>query len=214
MINKDPCLWLETGQDSEVLRSRMVNVNGKLVKHRFPQTGHVGDHDNYKPAPIHRYVYYVRHDGNVVAHVLTCAAADPYHAGEFGQFQMAEVRALGWFNPGQCPCALLATGDLRPEDVVSDEVRAGQPCPTGTYGFRDPVRFDDNCPHSKMERTARLARHAAEQAEIERSYKAKELIEAENQSRTLRTLAESAEAQAKTNELLTQLISSKGDKHK
>jgi hypothetical protein len=192
-MEREPCLWMQTGTDTEPLRSRTVMVNGRPVKHRYPQRGHQGDYDDLRPATGIRFVYMVRHDGNVVAHTLTNAASHLDHTTPWGQYQMQQARFLGWFNPGQCPCALRETGDLKMHHLVSEEARTGKPCAMGTYGWAEPHVFDDNCPHSKAERAARQARHAEEQLEIERSYKAKELLVAENQSKTIDLLAKLVE---------------------
>ena len=197
-MEREPCLWMQTGEDTEALRSNMVlNDDGEYVKHRFPQRGHQGDYDDKRPAQGIRFVYLVRHDGNVVAHTLTNGASHLDPTTPWGQYQMAQARSLGWYSPGQCPCALRDTGELPKRLLVSVEAKTGTPCASGTHGWVNPIDFSDNCPHSKAERAARLKRHAAAHEKMLAQSKNESTVALENQAKTIDLIAELVAAQSR-----------------
>jgi len=139
--------------------------NGKMVTIKFPQRGHAGDYEDRRRAPGTRFLWMIDHHGFEFAHCLTNAAAHLDHTGPYGQHMMAKARHFGWYQPGQCPCALLTTGELTRHHIVSPDVRAGTACKPGSYSYEDP------CPHSLAERKARQDQNKAVQDERESKMK-------------------------------------------
>lgn len=168
-MNREPIFWTTTTpgfNDSD--RARTIMVEGKRRTEKFPQRGHVGDYDDRKIAPGDRWMLVVRHDGHEVRAVLTNGAAHMDTATAYAQYVRVKGHRLGWYNPGQCPCALIATKELSKDAVVSDEVRNGTPCPPSSYSLKN------RCPHSSAEQAARQAVHKAVQDERELAFKSKE----------------------------------------
>jgi len=153
-FEREPCFWTSTtpGYNTKD-RQRSFMRDGVRVTEKFPQRGHAGDYEDRRRADGTRYLRMVDHHGHEIFHTLTNAAAHLDHTAPFGQYQMGKARAFGWFMPGACPCALLATGELRPDHIVDPGVRKAQPCPQGSYSY------ENQCPHSKAERAARTAQN-------------------------------------------------------
>lgn len=165
-FDREPCFWTSTTPGYNTRdRQRTFLRNGVKVTERFPQRGHAGDYEDRRRAAGTRFIIVVDHYGHSIAMTLTNAAAHLDHTAPFGQYMMGKARAHGWFQPGACPCALLATGELTRDLVQSDEVRKGQPCKPGTYSFEAP------CPHSVAEQAARRARNDEVQQARERTMK-------------------------------------------
>ncbi len=129
--------------------------DGHKVTERHPQRGHQGDYENRLKAQGTRYIRVVDHHGHEIFHTLTNAAAHLDHTAPFGQYMMQKGRFLGWFMPGQCPCALLSTGEMSPDHIMAREILSQPPCPPGSYSY------ENQCAHSKAERKARQDANAA-----------------------------------------------------
>jgi len=165
-FDREPCFWTSPTPGYNTRdRQRSFMKDGKRVTERFPQRGHAGDYENRLRAQGTRFIRIIDHHGHEIFHVLTNAAAHLDHTAPFGQYQMQKARFLGWFMPGQCPCALMATGEMKPDHIMSDEVRRGSPCAQGTYSY------ENQCPHSKAEQAARRAANKLVQDEREKSMK-------------------------------------------
>jgi hypothetical protein len=190
-VEREPCLWMQTGQDTEGLRSRLVpGPNGRPVKERFPQRGMQGDYDDPRPASGIRFLYFVNDYGNTIPMVLTCGASHLDHTTGFGQYQLSQASFLGYFQPGSCPCALLSSGQLRMHHIVSDDVKNGSPCAPGSFSFEKP------CPHSVAEKAARLARSREDYEAQERRYKSSADAQVEQQAKTTELLSRIVEKMA------------------
>lgn len=165
-FDREPCFWTSTTPGYNTGdRQRTYMRNGKRVTEKFPQRGHAGDYEDRRKAPGVRFIRVIDHHGHEIFHTLTNAAAHLDHTAPFGQYMMAKARHFGWYMPGQCPCALIATGELHKDHIVSDEVRNGQPCPPNSYSYENP------CPHSVAERKARQAQNDAVQRDREEKMK-------------------------------------------
>ncbi len=161
-FHREPCFWTTTVPGYNTAdRQKTVMRNGKAVTLKFPQRGHAGDYEDRQRAPGERFVWMIDHHGFESAIVLTNAAAHLNSNDGYGQHVRAKARHFGWYMPGQCPCALLTTGELTPDHIVSDEVRSGTPCPPGSYNY------ERRCKHSVMEHKARQAQNKAVQDERE-----------------------------------------------
>lgn len=159
-MDREPCFWTTTQPGFNTPhRERQVMVDGRRVREKFPQRGHQGDYDDLRPARGIRSVLMIRHDGHTVQVALTNAAAHLDHTTPWGQYQLMKARSLGWFQPSQCPCALLLTGELTREHIVQVEILNSRPCDPGTYSVKAP------CPHVLAERAARTAQHNRDEAE-------------------------------------------------
>ncbi len=155
-FNREPCFWTSTSPGYNTQdRQRTLMRDGKMVTERFPQRGHAGDYEDRRVASGTRYLRLIDHHGFEIYHCLTNAAAHLDHTAPYGQYAMAKARHLGWYMPGACPCALLTTGELTQDHLVSEDVRRGTPCAPGSYSYERP------CPHSKAERAARAAQNKA-----------------------------------------------------
>lgn len=161
-FEREPCFWTSTtpGYNNRD-RQRTFMKDGKKVTERFPQRGHAGDYEDRRRAQGTRYVRLIDHYGFEIFHTLTNAAAHLDPTAPFGQYQMAKARHFGWFQPGACPCALLTTGEMRPDHIVAREILKDQACPPGSYSYESP------CKHSVAERAARQAANKAVQDERE-----------------------------------------------
>lgn len=151
-FDREPCFWTSPTPGYNTRdRQRTFMKDGRKVTERHPQRGHAGDYENRLKAPGTRYIRVVDHHGHEIFHTLTNAAAHLDHTAPFGQYMMGKARFLGWFMPGHCPCALLATGDLRPDHIVHRALLSDKACTPGSYSY------ENQCPHSKAERAARMA---------------------------------------------------------
>lgn len=165
-FQREPIFWTSTipgYNDSDRMRTFMRD--GKRVTVRYPQRGHVGDYENKQKAPGDRFLWMIDHHGFEFAMVLTCAAAHLNAHDGYGQDRMRKARHFGWYMPGQCPCALMATGELSPDHIVDRSLIGQQPCEPGTYSF------ERRCKHSLSERAARAAQNKAIQDERELAMK-------------------------------------------
>lgn len=178
-IDGEPIFWSTTRpgyNDND--RQRFTMVNGRRIVEKFPQHGHVGDYDRPEKAPGTRFWYMNTHQGNEIAMVLTNGAShlDPNSA--YGQYVKMKARFLGWFAPGQCPVALLGTGELHPDHIVDKTIlHDSKPCPHGEHNRKNP------CRHSVAEKKARQKQHAEDEAERLKSYKdnGEKMIEAQRE---------------------------------
>ncbi len=152
-FHREPCFWTSTTPGYNTRdRQRTFMSGGEKVTEKYPQRGHAGDYEDRRKANGVRFIRVVDHYGHEIFHTLTNAAAHLDHTAPFGQYMMQKSRFLGWFMPNHCPCALLSTGELAKDQIVSAEVRSGKACEPGTYSY------ESQCPHSKAERAARLAK--------------------------------------------------------
>lgn len=160
-FDREPCFWTSTKPGYNTRdRQRSFMRDGKRVTEKFPQRGHAGDYEDRRKAPGTRYLRMIDNYGNEVFHVLTNAAAHLDTNTGWAQYQLGKARALGWFMPGACPCALLASRELKREHFLSREVLEGTPC-TGSYSY------ENQCPHSIAEQKARRSKNAEHEAERE-----------------------------------------------
>lgn len=178
VMNREPIFWTTTSpgyntsdRERTVMYDDVHPVTGKVTKKRgvekFPQRGHLGDYEDRRTAPGERWMLVVRHDGHEVRAPLTNGAAHMDSATGFGQYVRTKARALGWYDPRQCPCALLAIGMLQAEHIHSDEVRTARPCTrTG--------REKDRCEHSLAEQKARQLNQRQIQDDREEAFQTKE----------------------------------------
>lgn len=176
-FNREPCFWTSTvpGYNTRD-RQRTEMRDGKRITIRFPQSGHAGDYENRTRAQGTRYLWMIDHHGFEAPIVLTCAAAHMNPHDAYGQRVMQKARHFGWFLPGQCPCALLTTGELTKDHIVDRTLLTATPCAQGTYDHKN------RCKHSLSERAARAAQNKAIQDEREVLMKTNEArsIEATN----------------------------------
>jgi hypothetical protein len=171
-FNEAPIFWTTTQAGyNDRDRTRRYMKDGKRVVEKVPQSGHVGDYNNRSRAQGLRYVKMINSAGNEFSMVLTNGAAhmDPNTA--YGQYVRRKARFLAWYGVGECPCALIATGEINAEGFMSESARTGSPCAKGSFKGDG---LDTMCPHAKAERKARMDHHAADQAERGEKMKGKE----------------------------------------
>ena len=151
-FDREPCFWTSNSPGYNTNdRQRTFMKNGVKCVERHPQRGHAGDYENRLKAPGTRYIRLVDHHGHEIFHCLTNAAAHLDHTSPYGQYALAKARYLGWFMPGQCPCALLASGEMKRHHFVDQSLVGKPPCAPGSYSY------ENQCPHSLAERAARMA---------------------------------------------------------
>jgi len=149
-FDREPCFWTSNAPGYNTAdRQRTFMKDGEKRTERHPQRGHAGDYEKRFKAPGTRYVRMIDHYGHEIFHTLTNAAAHLDHTAPFGQYMMQKARYLGWFMPGSCPCALLATGELTKDHIMAAEILGASPCAPGSYSY------ESQCPHSLAERKAR-----------------------------------------------------------
>lgn len=165
-LNREPIFWSSTTPGYNTAdRERSFMRDGEEITIRFPQRGHSGDYDDRTVARGLRYVDVVRHDGNIAPMVLTNAAAHLDPNTSFGHYQRSKARHYGWFTPGSCPVALLATGELTPAKIFDKSILDQKPCMHGTH-------TDDNpCPHALAEIAARRTKKQAVELARNAAYK-------------------------------------------
>lgn len=165
-IHREPIFWLTTSENAKAQRERTRKVNGRLITEKVPQHGHHGDYESKTKAKGVRYINVVRHEGHVVSMCLTNAAAHLDASGPYANYIRSKARHLGWYPAGACPAALFASGELRDDDVVSDEVKHGKPCASDAgHNQHRP------CKHDLAERAARTKLWNEIQAERMASFK-------------------------------------------
>lgn len=177
-MDREPIFWVSTSNGSNAReRERIVMKDGQKRIERFPQRGHQGDYDDKRPANGVRSYLMVRHDGHTIHMAMTNAAAHLDPTTTFGQYQLAKARHLGWFRLGQCPCAMLLTGDLVADHIVNKAMLKEAPCAPGTYTPSKP------CPHALAEQAARQKSHGAYEAKRMAGFKdaTEKLVEAGNE---------------------------------
>lgn len=161
--NREPAFYIDSqnpafnAPDREFTYTR----DGKIVREKKPQAGHLGTHiDDMQRMRGEgaRYITVVKTTGNVVRLVLTSAAGDMDPNSQLAMHVKAKARHYGWFRFGTCPCALLRTGEMLPDHFVEKSLIHAQPCEPGTYSLQSP------CPHALAERHARQDAHNATQA--------------------------------------------------
>lgn len=168
-FNSEPIFWTTTQPHYNTAdRERTKVIGGKKVREKFPQTGHVGSYDDKEKARGVRFLLMVRHDGHAVFHCLTNGAAHMDHTTPYGQYALRKARYLGWFTPGECPCALVSTGEINGETLVDQSIRSSNPCAPGSYSGQKP------CKHALDEIHARREQNTAIQEEREASSKTKD----------------------------------------
>ena len=184
-FEREPCFWTSTtpGYNTKD-RQRSFMKDGKRVTEKFPQRGHAGDYEDRRRAPGDRFVRVVDHYGHEIFLTLTNAAAHLDPNAPFGQYMKGKARALGWFMPGACPCALLATGELRPDHIVAKPILGQQACAPKSYSY------ENQCPHSIAEREARRAQNKAMQDERELNMKGSDVRHLEATERLTEKIGE------------------------
>lgn len=183
----EPIFWTSTQPNySEKDRTRYRMENGKRIKEKIPQTGHIGTHEAYQKAAVRRFHEVVRHDGHMVFSVLTNGAAHLDVHGPYGQYIVGKRRSLGWFGMGECPCALVAANNFGVECLVDEKNRGARPCEPGTYSAAQP------CPHAVAEIAARRAAHNAIMHEKEIAGKTDQNRLLEGQNKLIEMLAAQA----------------------
>lgn len=151
-LNREPIFWTTTVPGyNKVDRERVLfdDDTGEPIIERFPQSGHQGDYENRSRARGLRFVYVIRHEGHLAPIVLTNAAAHMDPNTPWGNYQRAKARFFGWYMPGSCPVALLASGELSPNQIRDRSLLDAKPCQHGSYGE------EHRCPHSLSEQGAR-----------------------------------------------------------
>ena len=167
--NTEPIFWTSTipnYSDKDRVFERMEN--GKRIRERIPQRGHVGEYDNYTMANGIRFIRVIRHDGHIVDSVLTNGAAHTDHTSPYGQFIQMKHRKLGWFGIAECPCALVMAGHFSPDVLAFAGNRDAQPCDPGA------LKPGQMCTHAKAELNARRGIHNEVMAEKEEGSKSKD----------------------------------------
>jgi hypothetical protein len=186
-FNEVPIFWTTTQagyNDSD--RTRRYMRNGKRVVEKLPQSGHVGDYNDKRRARGTRFVKMIDSAGNEMAITLTNAAAHMDPNTGYGQNVRAKARHFGWYAIGECPCALIATGEINREAFMVDSVRDGQPCSRDSF---KGDHLDTMCPHAKAERQARMDANKAREQEREEKVKTNESKLLEQQGKILEHLA-------------------------
>lgn len=206
-MSTETILWLNSDHVlNEQARERWVTVDGRRVKEKFPQTGHVGaDWSSRQVAPGVRYTKVINQHGNLVNWVLTNGAAHMDHTTGWGQHQLAKARHFGCFGLDQCPCALVRSGHLMPGQMVNPSVRDAQPCAPGTYSSEKP------CPHAIAERDARLAETRRINEEREARHKQHDAKVLEVQQEQMKLQREQMDIQRKQTEALIAAVGLKLD---
>lgn len=195
-FEREPCFWTSTtpGYNTKD-RQRTFMKDGVKVTERFPQRGHAGDYEDRRKAQGTRFVRLIDHHGHEIFHTLTNAAAHLDHTAPFGQYMMAKARYLGWFMPGSCPCAALATGELKASHIVDKSLLKAQACTVGSYSY------ENQCPHSVSERLARQKQNKTVQDKRELAMKGADVRNLEATQAMTEKVAEAvtalAEARAK-----------------
>jgi len=154
-----------------------ADENGMQRVERIPQRGHLGDPDDRRPAPGVRAVVMVDHYGNSKFVALTNGAAHLDPNTPYGQHMMAMARFWGWYKLDECPCALIAVGQIHESRIVDRDLVRGPdgestpkntPCQPGTYSEAHP------CQHVRAEKKARMDRNARLEQAKEDQYKTEE----------------------------------------
>jgi len=138
-----PDLILDASSKPPVIRRV---VNGKRIVEKIPRTAQ----DPRRPgARLRRWVRMLDSYGNDVFAVLTTAAAEAVPEGKYANTQRRKFRKHGWFPFGQCPIALLSTGQLRKSALLTQWKDGERPC--------DPNKCDGEhpCKHAVAEQVAR-----------------------------------------------------------
>ena len=193
-----PIFWTTTEPNyNDRDRHKRYMKDGKRVVEKVPQSGHIGGYADRKRAPGVRYVKMINSVGNEISVVLTNGAAhmDPNTA--YGQYVKRKARALAWFGLGECPCALIATGEVSPDGFMTEECRSGEPCRSGSFAGKD---LDTICPHARDERNARQKAHSDHEAERELKMKGKE-------DRIIELLSQQVMTSAEREEKIMELLS-------
>lgn len=193
-MDRELIFWATTAPGGNTRdREKVVMKEGRKVRLRHPQRGHVGDYDDRRTAPFQRFVNVVRHEGHVTALTLTNAAAHADLSTPYAEMMRAKARHFGWYPLGSCPCAGIMSGEFSRDAFVLEEVRKGQPCERGTYNEANP------CKHALAERDARQKQHAGDEKERMSAFKdsTERMIEAgQAQAATIATAVKDAVAAA------------------
>ncbi len=184
-FDREPCFWTSNSPGYNTNdRQRTFMKNGQKVTEKHPQKGHGGDYENRLKAPGTRYIRMIDHHGHEIFHCLTNAAAHLDHTAPYGQYAMQKARHLGWFMPGQCPCALLATGEMSRNHFADQSLVKQQACDPKSYSY------EDQCPHSKAERAARMAVTQAIHDKREKAMKGEGVLNLEATQAMSKTVAD------------------------
>jgi hypothetical protein len=162
---REPIMWVNASQANYRGAERSKMVNGRKVTERVPARGFDGDPDAKRPARGVRSVRLVRHEGHIVDMVLTNGAAHLDPNTEWGQYQKAKARFMGWFPLGSCPCALLTTGEMTADHMVDRATARELPCAPGSYSEQAP------CKHALAEIDARRAQCLVDTKDREHTFR-------------------------------------------
>jgi hypothetical protein len=201
----EPILWADAAKSQRRIPARRYNAaigamedifdddTGERLYEKIPQRGHVGGDYERPVLGKATWMHVLRHDGHVVRHKLTCAAADYDMSQLTSQERKAKARHFGWIPVGHCPIALVVSGEVKSGQLIAKDLRGiTTPCVHGTYGETKP------CTHYLAEEAARKALQAKKQAASDKRMQpeAEKLIAAQ-QTQTKEIVAGIGDALAK-----------------
>ena len=151
-------------------RESYVVRGGERMRVKHPQAGHVGEYDDFVRlrGEGSRWITVVNSQGSVIFHVLTNGAGDMNPNSEYALDRKQKAKFHGWYPIGQCPVALLAAGEMHKGHFADRSMLTAQPCQPGTYSIGKP------CKHALAEREARIEKHNAREAEVEKAHQNKQ----------------------------------------
>jgi hypothetical protein len=187
---REPVLWCAAAKSQRTIPARRWNPEtqqmesvidietGLPVIEKIPQRPHDGDSPPDKPtfANLRRWIHVLRHDGHVVRMPINMAAADVEGLDFVGRERRAKARHYGWIPVGMCPLALLAAGDLRPQQLAMLGVAEPETIERKARELRveacDPRKCGEvsPCPHYLQEEKARKERQNRRQAKINAAF--------------------------------------------
>lgn len=146
-------------------------VDGKVVRERKPQLSHRGgDYDKLEQHPLaraRRYVDVVRHDGNIVALVLTNGAGT-VEITEYSNAMKRKAKFFGWFPVDSCVVRCVEARVTHREHIVDKTLLEETPCDKGSV----PA---GGCEHTRREIEARRGMQSRTMAELDAVETSKQL---------------------------------------
>jgi hypothetical protein len=188
---REPVLWAHKADRHRTLIAKVFNpATGQLepvidpdtglpVREKVPQRAHDGNSTNYDNPPLarmQRWMHVLRHDGHVVRMVINMAAADIEGADFVGRERRAKALFFGWIPVGMCPFAMLASGQLRPQQVVmlggGDQAQIEDAARAARARACDPRTCSESrpCEHYIAEERARKDRQKRKQAKTDAGF--------------------------------------------
>ena len=201
---QQPITWVSTDVNANAAnRHRQFrDEKGNLRIEKHPQIGHVGTHEEYQMGrPWYRR--FVTHNGDVIFYCLTNGSSAWNIGSDYGQDRMRKARFHGWFTPGECPCALVASGQIGPERMLVAANRTSAPCPANSYSFEKP------CPHAVVEIEARRAETKRRNDEREEAFREQDQAAQATREQTKALIEAMGENQQ--NQLMAMLQAMKGE---